>query len=64
MWHALLLIEELQTVWEAKCNDPRYVLYQGAIQDRLSKLKKYYSHFDQKPAFILALSESSQLDYK
>ncbi|KAF8221475.1 hypothetical protein L208DRAFT_1074551, partial [Tricholoma matsutake] len=55
LWRALPLIEELQMAWEAKHDDPRYVLYQGAIQDGLDKLKKYYSRFDQKLAFILAL---------
>ena len=57
LWHALPLIEELQTAWEAKCNDQKYIVFRNAIQDGLDKLKKYYSRFDQKPAFILALGK-------
>lgn len=51
-------MEELQTAWEDKCKDPRYALYKPAITDGLAKLNKYYSRFDEKPAFILALGES------
>ncbi|KAF8236929.1 hypothetical protein L208DRAFT_1249650 [Tricholoma matsutake] len=54
-WQALPAIEELQTAWEAKPNNPRYVTYQTAISDGLAKLNKYYSRFDEKPAYILAL---------
>jgi hypothetical protein len=53
----LPVIEELQTAWEAKCDDPKYILYCDAINDGLEKLRKYYSRFDQKPSFILALGE-------
>lgn len=56
LWHALPAIEELQMMWEAK-HDDKYILYQNAIQDRLDKLSKYYSHFDQKPCYILALGK-------
>jgi hypothetical protein len=55
----LPVIEELQTAWEAKLNNPKYALYHNAISDGLEKLKKYYSHFDQKPSFILMLGESA-----
>jgi hypothetical protein len=55
---ALPVIEELQMAWEAKRNNPKYDLYHAAIDDRLEKLKKYYSHFDQKSSFVLALGES------
>ena len=52
LWRALPVIENLQTAWEAK-----YAMYHDAINDGLEKLKKYYSHFDQKPIYILALGE-------
>jgi hypothetical protein len=32
-------------------------MYHDAINDGLEKLKKYYSRFDQKPSYILALGE-------
>jgi hypothetical protein len=51
------VIEELQTAWESKSDNAKYAAYHDAIEDGLAKLKKYYSRFDQKPAFILALGE-------
>ena len=35
----------------------RFSTYRLAIQDGLDKLRKYYSRFDEKPAYILALSK-------
>jgi len=61
LWCALPVIENLQTAWEAKRDDDRYILYRDAIQDGLNKLKKYYSCFNQKPAFILALGKHNHL---
>ncbi|RDB23356.1 Zinc finger BED domain-containing protein DAYSLEEPER [Hypsizygus marmoreus] len=55
LWRALPAFEDLQTAWEAKADDPRFPLYHDAIQDGLDKLKKYYSKFDEKPFYILAL---------
>jgi hypothetical protein len=55
LWRALPAIEELQTAWETKRDDPKYAIYKPAINDGLAKLNKYYSRFDEKPAFILAL---------
>ena len=52
------MIKQLQTAWEAKCDDLKYALYRSALSDGLSKLNKYYSRFDEKPAFILALGQS------
>ena len=49
------MIEELQTAWEAKHDNPRFAVYRTAIKDGLMKLNKYYSRFDEKPAYILAL---------
>ena len=55
LWRVLPAIEELQTAWEAKRGNPRFAVYQTAINDGLAKLNKYYSRFDEKPAYILAL---------
>ena len=52
------MIEELQTAWEAKRDDYRFSTYRIAINDGLEKLKKYYSQFDKKPAYIIALGMS------
>jgi hypothetical protein len=57
LWHALPAIEELQTAWEAKRDNVRFAKYQTAINDGLAKLNKYYSRFDEKPAYILALGK-------
>jgi hypothetical protein len=61
LWQALPAIEELQTPWEAKRDNPCYVTYRTAINDRLSKLNKYYSQFDEKPAYIIALGISCSI---
>ena len=58
LWCALPAIEQLQTAWEAKHNNPKYAIYRMAIDDGLKKITKYYSHFDEKPAYVLALSKS------
>ncbi|KAF5374133.1 hypothetical protein D9615_008888 [Tricholomella constricta] len=55
LYRALPALEELQTVWEAKLANPKFVVYHAALQDSLDKLNKYYSRFDEKPAYILAL---------
>lgn len=49
-------LEELQSTWEKKQDDPRYELYKDALTDGLEKLGKYYSQLNKKPCFILALS--------
>ena len=58
LWWALPAIKELQTTWEAKHSNPKYATYWTAINDGLTKLHKYYSQFNEKPAYILALSMS------
>jgi hypothetical protein len=58
LWRALPAIEELQTAWEAKRDNPRFAKYKTAIKDGLTKLNKYYSRFDEKPSYILALGMS------
>ncbi|KAF8696454.1 hypothetical protein AX14_001593 [Amanita brunnescens Koide BX004] len=59
LWKSLPLIEDLQTRWEkkrdGKAGFERFSTYRLAIQDGLNKLRKYYSKFDEKPAYILAL---------
>jgi hypothetical protein len=55
LWRALPAIEELQTAWEAKHDNPQYAIYKDAINDGLTKLNKYYSRFDEKPSYVLAL---------
>jgi hypothetical protein len=59
LWRALPALEELQSAWEKKSANPKYVLYKNALTAGLSKLGKYYSRIDEKPSFILALGESS-----
>lgn len=54
-------IEELQTAWEAKHDKPTFAKYHDAINDGLHKINKYYSHFNEKPAFIFALGERLQV---
>ena len=49
------VLEELQTAWEAKQQDPKYALYCTALQGGLDKIRKYYNRLDQKPVYILAL---------
>lgn len=51
-------IEKLQTAWEAKLNSLHMSIYHDAISDGLNKLKKYYSRFNKKPSYILALGMS------
>ncbi|KAG1872945.1 hypothetical protein DFJ58DRAFT_651609, partial [Suillus subalutaceus] len=55
LWRAISAIEELQTAWEAKCDDPKYALFKSVIELRLDKVNKYYRRFDDKPVYILAL---------
>lgn len=57
LWRALPAIEELQTAWEARHDDSHFVEYRDAITDRLQKLHKYYSRFDKKPSYLLALGK-------
>jgi hypothetical protein len=57
LWRVLPTIEELQTAWESKRDKPAFSKYREAINDGLDKINKYYSRFDEKPAFILALGE-------
>ena len=47
--------------WEAEQDDEHFSAYQTAINNGLAKLNKYYSRFNEKPAFILALGMSLKL---
>jgi hypothetical protein len=58
LWRALPALEELQTAWETKRESAQYELYGDALDDSLAKIGKYYSHLDEKPAFVLALGKS------
>lgn len=55
LYRALPAIEELQSMWEMKASNLAYSIYHDAIRDGLTKLGKYYSRFDNKPVYILAL---------
>ena len=57
LYCALPAIEELQSMWEARASNSTYELYRNAIKDSLAKLNKYYSKFDNKPAYVLALGK-------
>lgn len=57
LYRALPALEDLQSAWESKLKDRRYEIYHDAIRDGLAKLMKYYCRFDEKPAYILALSK-------
>ena len=59
LWRALPAIEALQTAWEAKRDDPQFAIYSNAIGEGLAKLQKYYSRFDEKPSYVLALGKRS-----
>ena len=55
----ILALEELQNTWEAKKSTEQYKLYHDALHCGLQKIGKYYSRFDEKPVYILALGTSS-----
>jgi hypothetical protein len=55
LWRVLPALEELQTAWEEKIEDERFARFHTVIQDGLSKIGKYYSKLDEKPAFVMAL---------
>jgi hypothetical protein len=57
LWRALPAIEALQSAWEAKHDDRRFAIYYDAINEGLAKLQKYYSQFDEKPSYVLALGK-------
>jgi hypothetical protein len=54
-------LEELQSSWDKKRDDPKYSLYKDALADGLAKLCKYYSCLDKKLSFVLTLGKSFYL---
>lgn len=59
LWHAIPAIDEFQTAWETKCDLDKYALYKVALKCGLNKIGKYYSKFDDKDVYVLALSKST-----
>jgi hypothetical protein len=55
LWRAIPTIEQFQMQWEHKRDSPKFKHFRGAIQKGLDKIRKYYSKFDEKPIYILAL---------
>lgn len=55
LWRVLPAIEDLQTAWEKKRDSPRFAQYRDALSDGLANINKYYSRFDEKPSYIIAL---------
>jgi hypothetical protein len=63
LWRALPAIEELQLAWEKKHDNPRFNRFHDVINKGLVKVNKYYSRFDEKLLFILALGKFTYLLY-
>ena len=57
LWCALPALEELQTAWEKKHDNPKYTLYKDALSKGPEKIRKYYSQLDDKPSFMLVLGK-------
>jgi hypothetical protein len=57
LWRAIPAFEELQTAWEKKRASRDYNLYRDALDRALQKLGKYYSKFDEKKVYVLALGK-------
>lgn len=55
LWRALPAIEELQTAWENKAKKASFIKYHDVIASGLDKIMKYYSRFDEKPAYVIGL---------
>ncbi|KIK77281.1 hypothetical protein PAXRUDRAFT_167378, partial [Paxillus rubicundulus Ve08.2h10] len=63
LWHAIPAFEELQTAWEGKQDNPKYLLFKNTLCNGLDKISKYYNWFDEKPVYILALGKCLSLSY-
>ena len=57
LWRAIPVFEELQTAWEEKRDSLKYAPYKAALTRALDKIKKYYSKFDEKAVYVLALGK-------
>lgn len=60
-WLVLPAFEDLQMHWESKRDDPHFESYADALQDGLDKILKYYTSFNNKPAFVLSLHKYTNL---
>ena len=58
LMHAPPALEQLQSTWEKKHDNPQYALYKDTLTDGLEKVGKYYSCLDKKPSFVLMLSKT------
>ncbi|KAF9220021.1 hypothetical protein BS17DRAFT_759993 [Gyrodon lividus] len=56
LWRAIPALEELQMAWKAKTVNEKYKIYKCAIKGGLDKIGKYYTRFDEKLVYILALA--------
>ena len=57
LWHAIPVFEGLQTAWEEKHDSSKYAPYKAALTRALDKIKKYYSKFNEKDVYVLALGK-------
>ncbi|KAF8993036.1 hypothetical protein BDZ89DRAFT_973135 [Hymenopellis radicata] len=55
IWSVIPAYEKLLKQWTTKRKDPRFELYYPAIDAGIAKFEKYYSKFDLKPSYILAM---------
>ena len=55
LWQAIPAYEELLSTWEVKLTMSVFEQYSEALQRGMEKIRKYYTKFDEKPAYILAL---------
>ncbi|KAF9018327.1 hypothetical protein BDZ89DRAFT_960222, partial [Hymenopellis radicata] len=55
IYSVLPAYETLLRAWTIKRNDPKYTLYHSALDAGFEKFDKYYSKFDLKPSYILAM---------
>ncbi|KAM6502312.1 hypothetical protein JOM56_002289, partial [Amanita muscaria] len=55
LWRTIPALEDLMSSWEDKLNDDAFADYHNALQDGITKIRKYYCCFDEKPNFILSL---------
>ena len=55
LWNTIPQIEELQSAWEDKQTNSKFVHFHNVLQDGLDKIKKYYIKFDAKSAVLLSV---------
>ena len=59
LWQAIPTFKELQSAWEKKLTLSAFCPYKEALECGLAKIHKYYTKFDEKPAYVLVLSMST-----